>query len=106
MLEKRKDYHDLRYQIADAQGKKVWIRCFGKIKWNESGTKPLFFAGRMTQQEEGFVVDALTNFPQTQLWKNSSRGFRNLESAVRQLDFHFTISHKSITIMDAAMETA
>lgn len=63
MLENRKDYHDLRYQIADAQGKKIWIRCFGKIKWNESGTKPLFFAGRMTQQEEGFVVDALTNFP-------------------------------------------
>lgn len=63
MLEKKQSYHDLRYQIADAQGKKIWIRCFGKIKWNEDGTKPLFFAGRMTQQDEGFIVDALTNFP-------------------------------------------
>lgn len=63
MLEKKQNQHDLRYQIADAEGKKTWIRCFGKIKWNEDGTKPLFFAGRMTQQDEGFIVDALTNFP-------------------------------------------
>lgn len=62
ILEKKQSTHDLRYQIADAQGNSTWIRCYGKIKWSEDGTKPLFFAGRMTQQDNGFIVDALTNF--------------------------------------------
>ncbi len=63
VLEHKQDTHDMRYPIADADGNNVWIRCTGKLKWNEDGTIPLFFAGRITQQDDGFVVDSLTNFP-------------------------------------------
>ncbi len=63
VLEKKQGYHDMRYQIPDAQGQNTWIRCYGRVKWNEDGTKPLFFAGSLSQQDEGFIVDVLTNFP-------------------------------------------
>ena len=63
VMEKKQRCHDLRYQIADAEGNNIWIRCYGKVKWNEDGTKPMFFAGRITQQDADFVVDSLTNFP-------------------------------------------
>lgn len=63
MLEKKQCCHELRYPISDAAGNNVWVRCFGKIKWSEDGKTPLFFAGRITHQDEGFIVDSLTNFP-------------------------------------------
>ena len=43
--------------------KKIWIRCYGILKWNEDKTKPLFFSGRVTHQDEFFVIDPVTNFP-------------------------------------------
>lgn len=63
VLQKKQSYHDMRYQITDVYGNRIWIRCIGKIKWNDDGTEPLFFAGNITQQDEEFVVDELTNFP-------------------------------------------
>lgn len=63
VMGKKQNFHDLRYRITDVYGKEIWIHCVGKVKWNEDGTKPLFFAGCITQQDEDFVVDALTNFP-------------------------------------------
>lgn len=63
VMEKKKNFHDLRYRITDVYEKDIWIRCTGKIKWTEDGTKPLFFVGSITKQDEDFVIDALTNFP-------------------------------------------
>ncbi len=63
LLRKKQKYHDLRYQVYDANENKIWIRCYGQVKWSEDGTIPLFFAGRISQQDEDFVVDPLTNFP-------------------------------------------
>ena len=63
MLQEKRTVHDLRYQIRNARGKTVWIRCFGLMKWNEDKTKPLFFSGRVTHQDDDFVVDPITNFP-------------------------------------------
>ena len=63
MLQEKRTVHDLRYQIRNAAGKTVWIRCFGLMQWSEDKTKPLFFAGRVTHQDDDFVVDPVTNFP-------------------------------------------
>lgn len=63
VLEKKQSYHDMRYQITDVYGNRMWIHCVGKIKWSDDGKVPLFFAGNITQQDEEFVVDTLTNFP-------------------------------------------
>lgn len=63
VLNKKQKYHDLRYQVFDANGNKIWIHWHGQVKWSEDGTTPLFFAGRISQQDEDFVVDPLTNFP-------------------------------------------
>ena len=63
MFENKETIHDLRYQVKDIYGKNIWIRCYGILKWNEDKTKPLFFSGRITHQEEDFIVDPITNFP-------------------------------------------
>ena len=63
MLQEKRTVHDLRYQIRNAAGKTIWIRCFGLLKWSEDKTQPLFFAGRVTHQDDDFVVDPVTNFP-------------------------------------------
>lgn len=63
MLTKKQKCHDLRYQVRDANDNKIWIRCYGQVKWSADGTIPLFFAGRLSRQDEDFVVDPLTNFP-------------------------------------------
>lgn len=63
MLQEKRTVHDLRYQIRNAAGTTVWIRCFGLMQWSEDKTKPLFFAGRVTHQDDDFVVDPVTNFP-------------------------------------------
>lgn len=89
VLEKKQSYHDLRYQISDAQGNLIWIRCFGKIKWNEDGTKPLFFAGRMSQQDEGFIVDALTNFPAEPVLARHLQRVRETHQQCQAIGFSF-----------------
>lgn len=63
MLEEKRTIHDLRYQVRDVTGRSMWIRCYGVLKWDESMTKPLFFSGRITHQDNEFVIDPVTNFP-------------------------------------------
>lgn len=63
ILTEKEKIHDLRYQVKDINGKNIWIRCYGILKWNDDKSKPLFFSGRITHQEEDFIVDPITNFP-------------------------------------------
>lgn len=63
ILTEKKTIHDLRYQVKDCNGNNIWIRCCGILKWNEEKTAPLFFSGRVSCQDNDFVVDAITNFP-------------------------------------------
>ena len=63
MLRDKRTLHDLRYQVKDVRGTNLWIRCCGALQWNEEKTKALFFAGRITRQDDSFVVDPVTNFP-------------------------------------------
>lgn len=65
MLREKRCIHDLRYQVRDVRGKIMWIRCYGILKWNEDKTLPLFFSGRVTHQDDEFIVDPLTNFPRS-----------------------------------------
>ncbi len=89
VLEKKQVYHDLRYQITDVQGKSIWIRCFGKIQWNEDGTKPLFLSGRMTQQDENFIVDTLTNFPTETVLIRHLEHIQKLQQHCHAIGFSF-----------------
>ncbi len=88
-LDKKQKQHDLRYQIADCRGNYIWVRCFGKIKWSEDGKKPLFFAGRMSQQDEGFVVDALTNFPAETVLEKQLENILSSDSSCHAIGFSF-----------------
>lgn len=63
MLQEKRSVHDLRYQVRNIHGKNMWIRCYGLIKWSQDQTTPLFFSGRITHQDDNFVVDPVTNFP-------------------------------------------
>ena len=60
MLHEKREVHDLRYEVEDACGNVFWIRCCGQMKWENNG--PVFFSGRITKQDESFVVDSVTNF--------------------------------------------
>lgn len=63
LYENHESVHDLRYQVRNKDGEVLWIRCCGEVQWNEDKTVPLFFAGRITKQDDSFVVDPITNFP-------------------------------------------
>lgn len=63
MLREKRSFHDLRYRVRTAGGRNVWVRCYGQMKWSEDGSVPLFFSGRVTHQDETFVVDPISNFP-------------------------------------------
>lgn len=63
LMQNRQKYHNLRYQVLDVNGNRLWVHSHGQIKWSQDGTTPLFFVGRIFQQDEDFVVDPLTNFP-------------------------------------------
>ena len=52
IIEEKLEVHDLRYQVVDKDGNVFWIRCCGSIQWDKDKTKPLFFAGRVTRQDE------------------------------------------------------
>lgn len=65
LIREKRSVHDLRYQVRDIWGKIIWIRCYGIVKWNEDRSLPLFFSGRITHQDQEFVIDPVTNFPRT-----------------------------------------
>ena len=75
MLREKRSSHDLRYQVRTADGRIIWVRCYGIMKWSEDKSVPLFFSGRVTHQDENFVVDPLTNFPREAIM------FRSLDEA-------------------------
>ena len=63
LLREKRSFHDLRYQVRTSDGRTIWVRCYGILKWSEDRSVPLFFSGRVTHQDENFVVDPVTNFP-------------------------------------------
>ena len=63
MLREKRESHELRYQVRDVNGNIKWIHCYGIMKWNEDKSAPLFFSGRISHQDNNFVVDPVTNFP-------------------------------------------
>lgn len=63
MIQKKRTIHDLRYQVRTVSGKNIWVRCYGILKWDAEKQTPLFFSGRITHQDNEFIVDPITNFP-------------------------------------------
>lgn len=63
MLREKRTSHDLRYQVRDVYGNIKWIQCYGIMKWSEDKRTPLFFSGRVSHQDDDFVIDPITNFP-------------------------------------------
>lgn len=89
MLREKRCIHDLRYQVKDARGKIMWIRCYGILKWNEEKTVPLFFSGRITHQDNDFVVDPLTNFPRSSVMLRRLDELKIKEKIVPIIGFSF-----------------
>lgn len=63
MLKEKRTIHDLHYQVSTANGDILWVNSYGVLKWNDDKTIPLFFAGRVSFQNNKFLVDPVTNFP-------------------------------------------
>lgn len=63
MYASKRSKHDLKYRVQDKDGNDIWIHCHGELKWNTDRTKPIFFSGKISRQEQNFIVDPITNFP-------------------------------------------
>lgn len=59
----KRSKHDLKYRVQDKDGNDLWIHCHGDIQWNKDQTIPVFFSGKISRQEQNFIVDPVTNFP-------------------------------------------
>lgn len=91
MIQKKRTIHDLRYQVRNAAGKNIWVRCYGILKWNEDKSKPLFLSGRITHQDDEFVVDLVTNFPRVSV---VFHGLNEIEKRDKQaLVIGFSVNH-------------
>lgn len=75
MLRDRRVLHNLQHRVRTVDGRDVWIHCSGMMKWSEDGQTPLFFSGRVTHQDEHFVIDPVSNLPREGLL------FQNLDEA-------------------------
>lgn len=62
MLREKRTLRDLRYRVKDVWGNSQWVRDYGVLEWSQDGTEPLFFASRITHQDNNFVVDPISNF--------------------------------------------
>lgn len=62
IMESKRNVHDLKYKVKDAKGNDIWIRCHGLVKWNDDYSKPLFFSGAITIEEQNQIVDPITGF--------------------------------------------
>ena len=89
MLREKRSVHDLRYQVRNASGKNTWIRCYGILKWDEEKNIPLFFAGRVTHQDDAFVVDPVTNFPRESAVFSRLDGIRESRQSCLIIGFSF-----------------
>lgn len=91
MIQKKRTIHDLRYQVRNTAGKNIWVRCYAILKWNEDKSKPLFLSGRITYQDDEFVVDPVTNFPRV---SEVFHGLNEIEKREKQtLVIGFSINH-------------
>lgn len=75
MFKEKRGVQDLRYRVRTADGRNIWVRCYSMLKWNEDKSIPLFFSGRVTHQDENFVIDPVSNFPREGIM------FRTLDKA-------------------------
>lgn len=91
LLREKHTVHDLRYQVRDINGKVMGIRCYGILKWNEDKTKPLFFSGRITHQDNEFVIDPITNFPRSSVMIRRLQDMKENGTQVRAIGFSFNI---------------
>ncbi len=87
LAEKRK-IHDIRYQVRDVSGSIMWIRCYGKLLWDEEKGIPLFFSGSVTRQDNTLIIDPITNFPR------ESMALRKLEKLTQPTTvIAFSLNH-------------
>ena len=87
MVREKRTIHDMRYQVRTAGGKIIWVRCYGILKWNQDKSLPLFFSGRVTHQDEDFVVDPVTNLPREAALLRSLEQSKKDGKAVRVIGF-------------------
>lgn len=58
ILVQKKKRHNLCYQVRNAKGELIWVRCQGIIQWENK--KPLLFAGIITNLQEEHTIDPIT----------------------------------------------
>lgn len=89
MIKEKRTISDLRYQVQDINGKSMWVRCYGILKWNEDKTLPLFFSCRVSHQDNAFVVDSVTSFPREQVLLSRLDEVKGKKDSVLAIGFSF-----------------
>lgn len=80
---------DFRYMVRDANGKALWVHNYGVVTRDESSGVPLFFSGRITHQEDSFVVDPVTRFPRASILWEALEGAETATETYSVIGFRF-----------------
>lgn len=80
------DFHCL---VRAADGGVMWVQNYGIVTWDEEKGIPLTISGRITHQDNSFVVDPVTNFPQASVFWNELRETQKTIETCNVIGFHF-----------------
>lgn len=70
ILKGKSNILNLRYPVRDIKGNTIWVHNYSIATLNKDNEKTSFISGRITHQNNKFVVDPVTNFPrESVLWK-------------------------------------
>lgn len=87
MYATKRSKHDLKYRVQDKDGNDIWVHCHGDVQWSEDRTVPLFFSGKISRQEQNFIVDPVTNFPRDYAATIKLAELRNKKKNIRIIGF-------------------
>lgn len=59
---------DFMCPIRDVNGRTLWVQFYGSVTWDQEKKSPVSISGHISHQNNEFVVDSVTNFPQAAMF--------------------------------------
>lgn len=89
MMQRECSTLDFRYLVRDASGRALWAHNYAVTAWDEENDFPTFISGRITHQDNNFVVDSVTNFPRDTVFWNALDEMKEFNEQCKVIGFCF-----------------
>lgn len=80
---------DFQCLVRDNSGEVRWIQNYGIVTWDKEKGIPLTISGRITQQNNSFVVDTVTNLPRASVFWDSLNNLNKENEIYNVIGFRF-----------------